>query len=533
MESFLSNLGPHVTSLVNQMVIRRVDTGDRMLDNTVQLLFSTVVAALVSGLITLYTKGLWKEVANRFTILCGRGTYDPLRFNPLHAPEKPLNGTLFLYRADVLATRYAVALSWFYVNHAEKKYNQKLMCNLKYPCMKDRNDLMDCHSISISGAGRAGLPVGTWLPVWRSQKGDFVYMTSNGDRFDDEGLQFLSDSCEALRECMAHVEAHELLMVEHSEKLANKRRAEGSRFLYEVATKGEFEPALPLNKRKTFETLFFTQKEDVVKMLEAFKRGELFAKHMPVDHKLGFILHGPPGTGKTGFITACANFLERDVVNVDVSRIRTRKELDAILRRGADRHIFVFEEFDCMPGVARRAPVLEEGEIYEGGTGGNTGGAGSGQPQGPLPAAPYAMMLMAEKDKSQQLMDDYRAEMEAARDKLDLGYLLRKLDGLESGDGRIIIATTNHPERIDPALLRPGRFGIQVNLTRCTRAMLRDIVAMVYQLDELKKAEVERCLADVPDFKWSPAEVLQLGVTLPGVTEIVAHLRRERPQRME
>jgi hypothetical protein len=527
MESFLSNLGPHVTSLVNQMVIRRVDTGDRMLDNTVQMLFSTLVAALVSGIITLYTKGLWREVANRCAVLCGRGTYDPLRFNPLHAPEKPLNGTLFLYRADVPSTRYTIALSWFYVNHADKKYNQKLCCNLKYPCMKDRNDLMDSYALAINGVGRTSLPTGTWLPVWRSQKGDFVYMASS-DRFEDEGVQFLSDSCEALRECMAHVEAHEDLMTEHAKELAKKRKAEGSQYLYEVTMKGEFEPALPLNKRKTFDTLFFTQKGDVVKMLEAFKRGELFAKHMPVDHKLGFILHGPPGTGKTGFITACANFLERDVVNVDVSRIRTRKELDAILRRGADRHIFVFEEFDCMPGVARRTPVLEEGEIYEG----STASAGS-QPQGPLPAAPYAMMLLAEKEKSQGLMEDYRAEMEAARDKLDLGYLLRKLDGLESGDGRIIIATTNHPERIDPALLRPGRFGIQVNLTRCTRAMLRDIVAMVYQLDEPKKAEVERCLADVPDFKWSPAEVLQLGVTLPGVTEIVARLRSARPQRME
>jgi SpoVK/Ycf46/Vps4 family AAA+-type ATPase len=139
------------------------------------------------------------------------------------------------------------------------------------------------------------------------------------------------------------------------------------------------------------------------------------------------------------------------------------------------------------------------------------------------------MMLMAEKGKSDALVDEFRREREAASDKLDLGYLLRKLDGLESGDGRIIIATTNHPERIDPALMRPGRFGIQLNFTRCTHGMLVDIVSMIYKVEGPKKTDLAKKLTSVPSYKWSPVEVLQMGITLPNLAEMVAGLKAERP----
>ena len=38
------------------------------------------------------------------------------------------------------------------------------------------------------------------------------------------------------------------------------------------------------------------------------------------------------------------------------------------------------------------------------------------------------------------------------------------MDGIQSSNGRIIILTTNHPEKIDSALLRPGRIDINIRL---------------------------------------------------------------------
>merc|ERR1712224_1042957 len=47
-------------------------------------------------------------------------------------------------------------------------------------------------------------------------------------------------------------------------------------------------------------------------------------------------------------------------------------------------------------------------------------------------------------------------------DRLDLAGLLNVLDGVVDSPNRIVIMTTNHPERLDPALIRPGRINKQI-----------------------------------------------------------------------
>jgi hypothetical protein len=202
------------------------------------------------------------------------------------------------------------------------------------------------------------------------------------------------------------------------------------------------------------------------------------------------------------------------VVIVDTTRVKTRKAFDKLLSLNQKSFIYVFEEFDCMPGVCRRDMA--------------TANAAKPQEQGPMPPHAYAMMLMSEKDTShKEVMEEYRKDAAARADTLDLGYILRKLDGLESADGRIIVATTNHPERIDPALLRPGRFGHRIHLTRCTLTMLADIISMVYHTD---REAIAAAVATIPDQKWSPAEVLQLAISMPQEA-LLKHLHEQEPQR--
>ena len=54
--------------------------------------------------------------------------------------------------------------------------------------------------------------------------------------------------------------------------------------------------------------------------------------------------------------------------------------------------------------------------------------------------------------------------------QLTLSGLLNFIDGLWStcGDERIIIFTTNHKDRLDPALLRPGRMDMHIHMSYCT-----------------------------------------------------------------
>ena len=48
--------------------------------------------------------------------------------------------------------------------------------------------------------------------------------------------------------------------------------------------------------------------------------------------------------------------------------------------------------------------------------------------------------------------------------KSQLGEMLNFIDGQMSPENCIFIATTNHIERLDPALIRPGRFDLQIEM---------------------------------------------------------------------
>ena len=82
-----------------------------------------------------------------------------------------------------------------------------------------------------------------------------------------------------------------------------------------------------LSDEKTFESLFFPDKDGLLFLLDHFKAksGKFAIKGFP--HKLGLLLYGPPGTGKTSLIKAIAHYTKRHIVSVPLAKIRTNQEL--------------------------------------------------------------------------------------------------------------------------------------------------------------------------------------------------------------
>ena len=66
-------------------------------------------------------------------------------------------------------------------------------------------------------------------------------------------------------------------------------------------------------------------------------------------------------------------------------------------------------------------------------------------------------------------------------EKLNLSFLLNILDGVLETPGRIMIMTSNYPERLDKALIRPGRIDIMLDVGYCTRDMIIDMFRYFYE----------------------------------------------------
>ncbi|KAH7413661.1 hypothetical protein DE146DRAFT_749864 [Phaeosphaeria sp. MPI-PUGE-AT-0046c] len=63
---------------------------------------------------------------------------------------------------------------------------------------------------------------------------------------------------------------------------------------------------------------------------------------------------------------------------------------------------------------------------------------------------------------------------------ISLAGLLNVIDGAASQKGRVLIMTTNYPEKLDSAFIRPGRVDTQIGFTLATRTQIRDIFKRMY-----------------------------------------------------
>jgi len=90
--------------------------------------------------------------------------------------------------------------------------------------------------------------------------------------------------------------------------------------------------------------------------------------------------------------------------------------------------------------------------------------------------------------------------------KLTLANLLEVLDGVMEMEGRMLIITTNYPEKLDKALIRPGRIDMKVHFGPMTGMNIIEMYKHYFN-DE---PPINVPLHKLPDLKWTPAEVTQV-----------------------
>ena len=213
----------------------------------------------------------------------------------------------------------------------------------------------------------------------------------------------------------------------------------------DIKSDGErFDSIIDDMNNRDLDTLFFEDhvKESIIKHINGFLSNEKLYLSRSLLYKTGILLYGDPGTGKTSLATAIATKYRMDMIIIDMTTFAglSVSRLTSSINADKRRYLVLLEDIDTMFNSLDR--------------------------------------------------DDKSSES----NKAVINKLLQFLDSNSSPTNVIFIATTNHPEKLDAALMRSGRFDLRVEVRGISKPIAIDMCKSFDltddQIDEtLKDAE--------------------------------------------
>jgi chaperone BCS1 len=206
------------------------------------------------------------------------------------------------------------------------------------------------------------------------------------------------------------------------------------------------------DRPRTLESVILekTLSRDTLHDMHTFLVSKEWYHRMDIPYRRGYLFHGPPGNGKTSLCRAFAGELEMDICILSLSSTSlTDSKLINILRRAPARSLIVLEDVDA---------------------------------------------IFVQRNKSAP----------DSSSKLSFSGLLNAIDGVVSQEGRIFIMTTNHVDQLDPALIRPGRCDVKLEVRNASREQL---VAMFTRFFPEREADAQIYAGLIPENIISMAQI--------------------------
>ncbi len=262
---------------------------------------------------------------------------------------------------------------------------------------------------------------------------------------------------------------------------------------------------------ETFDNLIGPHTEQLKKDIALLKNIDYY-RRSGAKHKKGYLFYGPPGCGKTASVIAMANYDQRHIIEVPMSRVKTNADIEEILNLTEiegisfrkDQIILLFDEIDS--GLEQNLvpdavpPRLSPEEIEE------------------------EKNKIASYSDYKRFANRHARDREIQEDQITLGSILSRLDGVGSYNGMIIIATTNHINKLPEQMYRHGRLN-PVFFDYLSPAHTQEMIERFY---EQPLTEEQKALLPHQSYKLAPSALRQYIEKyiddLPGLLSFLSNL---------
>lgn len=242
------------------------------------------------------------------------------------------------------------------------------------------------------------------------------------------------------------------------------------------------ESAKDFKSFKTFDNLFFDGKDILIKSLDRFKNNEALYKKLGRPYTIGILLYGEPGCGKTSVLKAISNYLNLDIHTINI------KNYD-------DINDFMDCWYMSLKTNSYKQDSLKEKIIH-------------------LPEIDYLCEEFLKDEESKKTKEVENNEKNIVinlnkndendtKDKkktLNKAFFRELFDGVDEQHGRIIVMDTNNPERLDPIMIRDGRFDIKLKFDKMSSNNMKLYLEHVYDIKLPDNIEL-------PDRKFRVAKI--------------------------